>query len=126
MARTDSVKKTCKSSKEIPAEASLALSSKAKMLTLSEVNKFIANRRIEKLLIKDDRVIIKLTDGRSSVVAIPGESPKVKLKRDGSTMTARELEELNYQLETVLKKMKKSIPQECKPCSITMEIEDLL
>jgi hypothetical protein len=97
-------------------------------VTKEEANKYLKNRKLKRISTSDSAVTISLTDGRRVVVSLAKNEYRIKRKvgSEWVCMTARELEELNYQLETSYKKMVKSIPQECKPCALSMKAEDFL
>jgi hypothetical protein len=93
-----------------------------------EANRFIRNRKIKRISASEDTVTISLTDGRRVVVA-PGAVHPYKIKRKVGDvwvcMTDREVQVMNDQIETAFKKMIKSIPHECRPCSINLTSSDV-
>jgi very-short-patch-repair endonuclease len=91
---------------------------KAKVHLLSDkvVNEYLKNRKLKKLSIIDNRVIITLVDDRKVIIEITDKGHTLKVKRSKECMSENELASFNYNVDKALKRTLRGIPNECKQC----------
>jgi hypothetical protein len=83
-------------------------------ITEKQIKRYVLNRRLKELQVKDNNIVLTLTDNRR--ILINRKSGSIRIKSGDEYMSERDLERFNDQVEAAVKRAQANIPAECRNC----------